>query len=268
MELFGLNPIQIRGHLIQSCNASFEEKSNGASILHMPDLKLHIHDMADLFLADEIFACFSYPISVDEPSVVVDVGMNVGMAALDFARYPQVKRVYGFEPFPETFRMAQNNFSLNPELQKKIVSHCFGLSIVNESRAVDYSHTLRSGMTVRGIPPSCYKPGEVIREIIELKDICEVFIPIIQQSLGHRLILKMDCEGDEFELIPRLDSAYLLDSFDMMMIEFHHHEPSGLLEVLDRLGYQYSSAIKSEQILFQGKNQNMIYAARDPHFLK
>lgn len=267
MELFGLDPIQIRGALIQSCGARFEERAGLPTLCHIQGLKLQIRDIVDLFLTDEIFRGFSYPVPITHPCVVFDVGMNAGFTSLEFARHPQVQAVYGYEPFPRTFQMALENFRLNPELAHKIFPFCCGLAVKDETRTIMYSENLRAGMTTTGIPETHFSLGLTAKETIELKEITQSLKATMQKHENLSLILKMDCEGDEFELIPRLHESHLLERFDLIMIEFHRQDPDPLLEILATLGYQFTSAIRSEQILFQGKVSNMIYAAKDPALL-
>jgi FkbM family methyltransferase len=224
--------------------------------------------VADLYLADEIFRGEAYPIPFSEPTVVIDIGMNVGFAALEFARDSRVKRVYAYEPFRKTFQMAVENFSLNPEYQPKIVADCSGLSTKNEVRNVEYSETLRAGMTTNGIPKTAFSSGVLELETILLKEIYETLFPIVEAHPSERMILKMDCEGDEFELIPRLSETGILSRFDLIMIEFHRKSPDELFEILEGHGYDFTSATRSAQILFQGKQSNMIYAAKDSSYLE
>ena len=61
--------------------------------------------------------------------IVIDVGMNVGIASLYFAQNESVKEVYSFEPFHQTFIRAMENINLNcDEIREKIHPFEFGLS--------------------------------------------------------------------------------------------------------------------------------------------
>lgn len=262
VDTFGIDTVKIRGDLIQGCGAVFEDRRD-FTLCHIQGLHLIIRDAGDLFLTAELFRGCSYPIPFNEPCIVFDVGMNVGMAALQFASSPYVERVYSFEPFPRTFELAVANCALNPTIMAKIHPHCFGLATANESRLVTYSEKLRGSMTTQGVPPCRFSPGIVTTEAIELRDIVDVFSPILAQSSQYRRILKMDCEGDEYTLIPRLEEQGLLKVFDFIMIEFHYQGAGPILDILERNDFFTTSATRSEQILFHGKEGNMIYASKN-----
>jgi FkbM family methyltransferase len=267
MECFGLNPDSLRGGLILGCGAQFDHPTF-PTICRIQGLNLHIRDTADLYLTDEIFRGHSYSIRLPENSVVVDVGMNSGLAALDFARLSKVSAVYGFEPFPKTFEMAMRNFALNPLLSSKIHAVCGGLAVQDESRVVKYSSNLRAGMTTRGVPPTTFSLGEVSTETIQLFDIVACVSKIFTRHHNSSFILKMDCEGDEYDLIPRLHETGLLKEFQIVMMEYHHRSPDLLIDILDANDFSTTDAITSDQILSQGKNGNMIYAAKDASLLE
>ncbi len=267
MQDYGLNPFHIRATLALYCGARFEEHPAHQTICQIQGVNLIISDSGDLHLVDEIFRGLSYPIPFSEPCIVFDIGMNSAVAALDFARHPQVQCVYGFEPFPQTFQMAVENLKLNPELSKKIVPQCFGLSTIDETREINYSKYLRMSMTSRGIPPLPFSKDDISTETIVLKDIVDVFSRLFLKHSSSRYVLKMDCEGDEFELLPKLASSRLLDRFDLVMIEYHRNSPEELKNILGEAGFHVTGATRSEQIGFQQKGGNMIYAAKDPEFL-
>lgn len=128
---------------------------------------------------------------------IIDVGANSGDTALYFAS--NGSNVYGFEPVKEYYEMGMRNIELNPDLKKKIKFFNKGVS---------------------------YKKGKIniesmqsTSEYISDGDSYEVEIISIDDILNcvEADILKMDCEGCEFEIIENCD----LSMFNEIIFEYH-----------------------------------------------
>ncbi|MDR2839810.1 MAG: hypothetical protein LBV75_00880, partial [Paludibacter sp.] len=64
----------------------------------------------------------------DQKYVVFDIGLNIAVTSLYLSQQKNIVKIYGFEPFKETFLQAEQNLLLNPELATKIQIFNFGLS--------------------------------------------------------------------------------------------------------------------------------------------
>ncbi|MCX6787583.1 MAG: FkbM family methyltransferase [Candidatus Kaiserbacteria bacterium] len=96
----------------QSSTKSFFVQMNGAPVR----IQLR-NNYADAFVLDEAFRGNDYalPLSKD-PSVIFDLGANLGFVAISFAlRYPQA-RIYCFEPDPENFAECVANTAAFPNI--------------------------------------------------------------------------------------------------------------------------------------------------------
>ncbi|HLY28259.1 MAG TPA: hypothetical protein VKQ72_18070, partial [Aggregatilineales bacterium] len=76
----------------------------GDVILEIGGVKFLVEDIWDIGTIKEIFADHVYNFVIGEPLVVLDIGMNIGVASLFFAANPNVQTVYGYEPFQQTYR--------------------------------------------------------------------------------------------------------------------------------------------------------------------
>ena len=80
------------------------------------------------FLYDEIFETHGYVkhgISLDDRSVVFDVGANIGLVGVYLhRRWPGI-RLYCFEPIPETFAVLEANVKLH-DLQARLFRCALG----------------------------------------------------------------------------------------------------------------------------------------------
>ena len=105
----------------------------------------------DLRFIGEIFYRNTYNFLVGEECCVIDIGMNIGLVSLTFARKAMVKEVHSFEPFKRTYDRARANLSLNPEIADKISAHNFGLADMDEETTVLIQDESNSGaFSIRG----------------------------------------------------------------------------------------------------------------------
>ena len=114
-------------------------------------IKCIIKNDDDLIVINEVLNFNKYKFAIAGESWVIDVGMNVGLASLYFARMPAVRAVHSFEPFSRPFARALTNFALNPELSVKIKPHQIGLSGKTEVLEVPVDLERTIGTSIRGM---------------------------------------------------------------------------------------------------------------------
>jgi len=88
-------------------------------------------------ITKEVFLKKDYAVNFSSDAVLIDIGLNRSIASLYFATYPNIIKIYAFEPFKPTFELAKKNLELNPQLSKKINAFNFGLgrdNAINTSR--------------------------------------------------------------------------------------------------------------------------------------
>lgn len=194
---------------------------NGQLRTRVDGINFRIDHDGSLFVIDEIFAERLYDLRVNEELIVVDVGMNVGVASLYFASLPNVKAVFGYEPLPETLEQARNNFSLNPELAARITPVLSGVS--------DYEGKISVPATVSGsavfstssefIEAHGMNSSRTVEvDIIHIK---EVFNNIREQFPGTRVLLKLDCEGEEYRIMDYLAANNYMPMISAIALEWH-----------------------------------------------
>jgi len=196
----------------------------GAKLIHWDNniivdwmgIKVLIKSRDDLQLISEIFRQSAYKFEIKGEVCAIDVGMNVGMASLYFARMPQVSAVHSFEPFSRPFQRALENFALNPEIRGKINPNNFGLAGKTEKLEVRCWDDATLSTSIRG------GDGPII-DRISVKDATEALKPIIESASDDklRIVLKLDCEGSEFAILESLDNAGMLKKVNIVMMEWH-----------------------------------------------
>jgi len=179
-------------------------------------VKCLFKNKGDLNVFDDIFCANNYNFRMTGSCCVIDIGMNVGLASLYFARMPTVQVVHSFEPFTCPFNRALENFALNPDIGVKIKPNHFGLSGTNEVLEVSFSEDPTIGASIRGgAGPATDK--------ITVRDASATLRPIIEEAERNKqlVVIKMDCEGSEFAIVEALDRANLLGRVNVFMIQWH-----------------------------------------------
>ena len=191
-----------------------------------------------LQLYREIFIYTPYAFSSNEDCVVMDVGMNIGFASLFFANKNQVKSVYGYELVTDTFHKSAFNFELNTVLKSKIKPFGFGLGDKNSQLDIPYAPPGSVGASINDF--MILDKMQKKRTTVLIKDIQNEIVSIFEK---HKLpiILKLDCEGAEYDIIQRLYELQLFRFIKTIMIEWHIKGPDQIVNKLVSSGFEVFS---------------------------
>lgn len=178
--------------------------------------RFHVYNAEDLQVLSEIFIHNEYNFFTGRDKIVIDIGMNAGLASLFMAKDPTVREVHAFEPFTLPHARALKNFALNPKTTTKIRPNQFGLGEKDEQTEVLVHSDATIGISVRGADAG--KP-----ETIHIREAASVIAPLAERArkAGMDLVIKMDCEGSEFGIFKTLAQHGLFGSIDAMVIEWH-----------------------------------------------
>ncbi len=188
--------------------------SNGADrylLLGRP----RVGSSTDLFVLREVLAEETYrdalPLLPDRSLRVVDIGANLGATTIWLSRKARLAEAFCFEPEPDSFRLLNFNLAKNGCLCAHTIQKAVGGSsrtarmVLNQESpggANIYGASLGSG------PPQG-NPVEVI-----------AFSEWLRQNPGPFDLLKMDCEGAEWEIVRRTPAADLA-RFGVVVAEVH-----------------------------------------------
>ena len=136
--------------------------------------------------------------------IVIDIGSFVGDTAILFAK--QGAEVYGFEPVKKNYEYSLKMKEINPNLKSKL--HFFNLGVSDKIRKINIK-SLNS--------TSAFRDEHDAYEV----DITTIDNILIENEIEPD-ILKMDCEGCEYNIILNLD----LSNFKEIIFE-HHAELVG-----------------------------------------
>lgn len=213
-------------------------------------------------LEEEIY---HYYINNGKRDVVLDIGMNVGSASLFFLKNEKILKIYSFEPFLDTFKSARRNLEHTNQIGKKIELYNYGISNVDEYRTIQFNSDMTCGQSsiqeITSVANLKYeKEGYInannnIMVEIEVKKASGVLQEIMNKWPEENIIIKMDCEGEEYVIMDDLYEADLLDRINMIMMEWHYKGRDTLLAVLKKAGFSYWCMDKSEEM-------GLIYAVK------
>ena len=201
-----------------------------------------VYDGTDIPVIREVFCGQDYVFknNINQKTIVIDMGMNVGIASLYFASRENVTNVYSFEPFTPTYTRALENMKLNPDFAKKIRPFNFGLGKENKTLEIPYCSEYSGDMSTtidRLEHEEKYHDKTHVQEKVEIKKTSEVLSPIFDSLTNECVVLKIDTEGAEFEILESLDCESLLEKVDFIMMEFHFRSPQPIEDILTKNGF-------------------------------
>lgn len=168
-----------------------------------------------------------------EGKIVVDIGAFIGDSSIAYALAGA--RVHAFEAIPIFAHYAARNAKLNG-LDHRISIHPVGLS--NRSGVIADPHAIRS---IASMSHNCL-PEDAASQQIRLVDTVTYFR---EHGITHADIVKMNCEGCEYELIGDARLLHYLNP-ESLLVDYHHgSEP--LRKVFSELGYTVEDTNPGEE---------------------
>lgn len=211
----------------------------------------------------DVFCNRDYDWGMGKETVVCDIGLNIGAAALYFASRKDVLKVYSYEPFQQTYHLALYNIGRNGLLQQKIEAVNAGIGACSEKRTAAYNPSMTCGLSaneeISRIARKQYKSWGLYKEESEymeqvsILDISEEIAKIIRDNQSKSILLKIDCEGGEYEIIQRMYEKNLLNAISVIMLEWHFKGENPIRSILEESGFYLFSFAK-------GTNMGNIYA--------
>jgi FkbM family methyltransferase len=160
-------------------------------------------DVASIYGIEDYFIC-----PVNKGDIVVDIGAYIG----GYAKWVENKgaNVVAIEPHPSSYHYLKMNtsFKKGTYLIKKVVSSKGDVRFLNNISTLYLNERNPSEHSIVKIS-DWYIP----RETIHLRN-------IIEEIYGNgNTILKMDCEGSEYDIL--FNSQDILDKIDRIIMEYH-----------------------------------------------
>ncbi len=159
-----------------------------------------------------------------EPKVVLDIGANIGITSILMANHYPDAIIYAIEPDPENFQILKLNVKDYPNVTPMMMA----LGEKTESRKLWPSDnpTNHGGFSLH--------PEHGCDKTAEPKNVACVAINTFIEQIGGKVdIIKIDCEGSEFEIINGMMDKQLAH-VSFIFGELHGNRDFDTLAILDK----------------------------------
>ncbi|HPA20679.1 MAG TPA: FkbM family methyltransferase [Verrucomicrobiae bacterium] len=209
-------------------------------------LSVRFRHFDDFITFEAVFLWRHYPLDIVdfEPDVVVDCGAHVGFfTCLAGVTFPSA-RIVSLEPNPDNYDRLASHVSENG----------IAAELVPAAAALEEGWAYFSGNSFRGALVENGVRDSIRVRTVDLND-------LVGRQRAGRLIVKMDVEGAEHQLLPRL--MPILPERSAIFLEWHGNRESwrGALDMLSREGFT-TSVMLDETTATSG--EGIVAAVRRP----
>ena len=181
----------------------------------------------DLGVVNEAFILNPYlgagSLDVPEDAVVVDIGANIGDFSLQMAKRCPSGKVIAVEPVAEHVRILRDHVTMN-ECRHVICVH----SAIGAVEGV-------TEISVAGVQSRRHADGAQVEQVRQTT----LLRLLDEHALQHVDLLKLDCEGAEWDILPAAETAF--PRIRQICMEYHCERgwtPERLAEWLRGHGYR------------------------------
>lgn len=230
--------------------------------LTVGNISVKVHSLDEFNNTCEVLVngIYDYYINNGKKDVVIDIGMNIADSTCFFLDRDNVSKVYGYEPFKETFLQAKENLSKYTTDEERFEIFQYGLSDENRMQTSKFNTEWTCGQCtiseIRDKNLEMYEAWGLAQsdkeeeENIEIRKASDVLLPIFIRHQNENIVLKMDCEGEEYAIIRNLSEQGLLGKFSFIMLEWHYKGNGELIDKLLQEGFSYWCMKKNSQLGF------------------
>jgi FkbM family methyltransferase len=210
---------------------------NDGFVLSFSDIKIYVESVEEFYIINEVFIEEEYKFKTSERVVLIDIGTNIGTASLFFSLLDNVEKIYCFEPVLDTYNQAKYNFSINESAKKVAAINNFGLGKDDRDEVFIFDKQVKGNTGVRGKMSSSYSNNSTTEEVnVKIKSASSEIQKIIDSNSNSKIVVKMDCEGAEYEIFESLTSD-IISSIDVFMIEWHDKGSKTIEDILLKNGF-------------------------------
>ncbi|WP_411275608.1 FkbM family methyltransferase [Daejeonella sp.] len=157
----------------------------------------YVREFMSLYIYKEIFVdkCYDYPVLTVEEPAIMDIGGNTGLFTLRMKQLYPDATIYSFEPFASNYQQLSKTIEVSK--LNKVTAFPFGIGGTTRTERLYIHKNNVGGHSIMRSETNSDAYTE-----IELVSISEMFQRL---NLTKCHLLKMDCEGAEYEIIKKLD---------------------------------------------------------------
>lgn len=201
------------------------------------DIVIQCENEIEFMIAQEIFAKEEYGFHMEENYFVIDIGMNIGCTSLYFASKDNVTYVYGFEPCETVYNKAMNNIYKNDKkIQNKIKTYNIGLSGKNGVEKYIAHHGIFESAGIKKVQEGTEHSDNIIN--IEVNQASNILKSIFSYH-SEKCLMKLDCEGAEYEILEDLIKSNIISKVDVIIMEWHVGKYKQLENLMKICGFKF-----------------------------
>ena len=146
---------------------------------------------------------------IKENDVIVDIGAHIGYFSIHSSINAKKGKVFAFEPYVESFKVLTKNLKINQI--ENVIPQNLG---VTKKSGTNFLYLKKNLSIGNSIYKNANSDDKIDIETISLQDI------IKNNDLQKINILKLDCEGAEYQILLNLDNQ-ILQKIDRIVSEMH-----------------------------------------------
>ncbi|MFA5878108.1 MAG: FkbM family methyltransferase [Candidatus Staskawiczbacteria bacterium] len=219
-------------------------KDEGCTYIFRNGLKIKTKDGISSGTIAVIFIKKDYGDDIEDNSVIIDIGANIGVFSL-FAGQSENTTIYAYEPMSDNYDLLKENIGLN-KLETNILPFNLAIGARSEKRKFYLGTSASHSFSPISESPFNALYGDRVQEqkqkfieinCVSLKNVFD------RNNIQKCDILKMDCEGAEFEILYNLPEEYF-KMIKKIRLEYHNHLSSKknnvdyLIKFLKRMRYK------------------------------
>lgn len=206
-------------------------------VYNKKQVEITINSDADESVFSEIFTEREYKVieSVIEKAKnpIIDIGAHVGMFSVYCAVLNPAVKVFAYEPDEDNFAAMKENLQLNNV--KNVVMKNVAVGAEIGERVLFVSRDSHNHSLLSEEASGDFSGEEKLVNVVTLERILE------QNKLTRVSLVKMDCEGAEFEILENL-SAAAFAAVDNFYVECHRYtyemNPAKLRDIFQKNGFR------------------------------
>lgn len=228
-----LSAYRILENLSRTTDCTFRWNAEGGHLDIASGQALYAVDcFEEAFIVGELYLAGDYDFRAMGQCVVLDIGANVGFSSIFMAYADPGIQIEAYEPLAKNYARALRNFAANPAVKGRINIHNFGLFSTDADKEIstEQSRPGRSSIVIDRKPDG---PENVRVETIAVRRASAIVESVVDKYPFRKLVVKMDCEGSEYEILGELAASGQLKKIDFMVMEWHR--VTGAADEIDNL---------------------------------